>query len=111
MAAPKAANLPKDIGEWCRKIPSEEKGKYPIDQSDGGEDDDAIPSAPAIGALNRTQWKYQDWLAGFNGGPLRGPIQRIPDRHMKTLRAGLQAAGCPVTDSPDSEYHIGRNPM
>src|SRR5512132_3464422 len=30
-------------------------------------------SAPAIGALNRTQWKYQDWLAGFNGGPLRAP--------------------------------------
>eukprot|EP01037_Dinobryon_pediforme_P016222 gene16222-16399_t len=30
-------------------------------------------SAPAIGALNRTQWKYQDWLAGFNGGPMRAP--------------------------------------
>jgi len=38
--APKAANLPKDIGVWCHKIPNEEKGKYPIDQSDGGEDDD-----------------------------------------------------------------------
>lgn len=34
--APKAANLPKDIGKWCHQIPSEEKGKYPIDQSDGG---------------------------------------------------------------------------
>ena len=31
-AAPKAKNLPKDIGQWCSKIPSEEKGKYPIDQ-------------------------------------------------------------------------------
>src|SRR5262245_21911762 len=40
LAAPKAKNLPKDIGEWCKSIPSEEKGKYPIDQSDGGEDDD-----------------------------------------------------------------------
>src|SRR5260370_15204237 len=39
-AAPRAKNLPKDIGEWCNKIPAEEKGKYPIDQSDGGEDDD-----------------------------------------------------------------------
>jgi nicotinamidase-related amidase len=39
-AAPKAANLPKDIGEWCKQIPAEEKGKYPIDQADGGEDDD-----------------------------------------------------------------------
>jgi hypothetical protein len=25
-AAPTAKNLPKDIGEWCRKIPAEEKG-------------------------------------------------------------------------------------
>jgi nicotinamidase-related amidase len=39
-AAPKAKNLPKGIGEWCKQIPAEEKGKYPIDQSDGGEDDD-----------------------------------------------------------------------
>jgi len=38
--APKAANLPSGIGQWCDKIPAEEKGKYPIDQSDGGEDDD-----------------------------------------------------------------------
>jgi nicotinamidase-related amidase/type 1 glutamine amidotransferase len=34
--APQAANLPKDIGTWCTKIPSEEKGIYPIDQGDGG---------------------------------------------------------------------------
>lgn len=39
-AAPRAAQLPKDIGEWCSRIPAEEKGRYPIDQSDGGEDDD-----------------------------------------------------------------------
>lgn len=44
-AAPRAANLPKDIGEWCSKIPAEEQGKYPIDQSDGGEDDDPVEHA------------------------------------------------------------------
>jgi putative membrane-bound dehydrogenase-like protein len=37
--APRAANLPKHIGQWCHKIPSEEQGIYPIDQSDGGCDD------------------------------------------------------------------------
>ena len=37
--APRAANLPKDIAGWCSRIPSEEKGVYPIDQSDGGCDD------------------------------------------------------------------------
>jgi putative heme-binding domain-containing protein len=37
--APTAANLPTDISGWCDKIPAEEKGVYPIDQSDGGCDD------------------------------------------------------------------------
>ena len=37
--APPAANLPKEIDQWCTKIPAEEKGTYPIDQSDGGCDD------------------------------------------------------------------------
>src|SRR6266545_4111339 len=39
--APKAANLPKDIGQWCYKIPSEEQGIYPLDQADGGCDTEA----------------------------------------------------------------------
>ncbi|MFO0888461.1 MAG: PVC-type heme-binding CxxCH protein [Isosphaeraceae bacterium] len=38
-AAPKAANLPGDIDGWCRRIPAEESGTYPIDQEDGGCDD------------------------------------------------------------------------
>ncbi|MCA9175903.1 MAG: ThuA domain-containing protein [Planctomycetales bacterium] len=40
MQVPAAKNVPEDIGQWCRLIPSEEQGAYPIDQSDGGEDDD-----------------------------------------------------------------------
>lgn len=60
--------------------------------------------------LNRTMWKYQDWLAGYNGGPLRAPAMRIPDRFMKSLRAGLEAAGLPVTQNPDREFMTGRNP-
>ncbi|NQT51184.1 ThuA domain-containing protein [bacterium] len=35
-AAPKAANLPKDAGGWCRGLPSEKGQKWPIDQADGG---------------------------------------------------------------------------
>jgi nicotinamidase-related amidase/type 1 glutamine amidotransferase len=37
---PRAARIPEGIAGWCRQIPAEEAGRYPIDQSDGGEDDD-----------------------------------------------------------------------
>ena len=43
--APQAARLPDKIGEWCKQIPSEELAVYPLDQSDGGEDDDAAEHA------------------------------------------------------------------
>lgn len=39
-SAPAAARLPDKIGEWCKQIPAEETSVYPLDQSDGGEDDD-----------------------------------------------------------------------
>jgi len=38
--APAATNAPYGIADWCSKLPSEEGRLYPIDQSDGGEDDD-----------------------------------------------------------------------
>ena len=60
--------------------------------------------------LNRNGWKYQDWLAGFNGGPLRAPMLRIPDRFMKSLRQALAASGCEVTSDPDSAFMVGRHP-
>lgn len=66
--------------------------------------------AGGTGVLNRTMWKYQDWLAGFNGGPLRGPAMRIPDRFMKSLRQGLAASGLPVTQDPDKDFMTGRFP-
>ena len=42
---PKAARLPDKIGEWCNQIPAEELAVYPLDQSDGGEDDDPAEHA------------------------------------------------------------------
>lgn len=63
--APTAANLPADIGVWCHKIPSEEKGKYPVDQSDGGEDDDPTEHRlwherlAGMGRNPRSPWKRQ----------------------------------------------------
>lgn len=63
--APKASNLPTDIGIWCKQIPAEEAGKYPIDQSDGGEDDDKAEHAiwlkrlGEIGRQPRSPWLKQ----------------------------------------------------
>lgn len=70
----------------------------------------AQASVPGTHVLNRTMWKYQDWLAGFNGGPLRAPAARAPDRFMKMMRQGLTASGLPVTSDPDSAFMVGRHP-
>lgn len=43
--APAAVHVPEHIGEWCKQIPAEEAGIYPIDQTDGGEDDDPAEHA------------------------------------------------------------------
>jgi 4-hydroxy-tetrahydrodipicolinate synthase len=61
--------------------------------------------------IHRFSWKYQGWLNGFNGGPLRQPTMRLVDRQMKALRQGLIASGLDVTTSPDSEFFVGRNPV
>lgn len=39
-STPQATNAPHGIDAWCSAIPSEKLGIFPIDQSDGGEDDD-----------------------------------------------------------------------
>ena len=36
----RANNSPHDVAAWCSLVPSEELGVWPIDQTDGGEDDD-----------------------------------------------------------------------
>jgi nicotinamidase-related amidase/type 1 glutamine amidotransferase len=62
---PRAAQLPPQIGEWCRQIPAEEQGIYPIDQSAGGEDDDPDEHAQwaaeltAKGLNPRRPWTHQ----------------------------------------------------
>ena len=61
----KVANLPDKIGEWCHQIPAEEQGVYPIDQTDGGEDDDPVQHAKwakdleAKGLNPRAPWTRQ----------------------------------------------------
>jgi dihydrodipicolinate synthase/N-acetylneuraminate lyase len=58
----------------------------------------------------RMLWKYQGWLTGYNGGPIRSPQGRITDAQMTTLRGSLHASGVPVPDEPDAAFFVGRNP-
>jgi 4-hydroxy-tetrahydrodipicolinate synthase len=55
-------------------------------------------------------WKYEGWLQGYNGGPLRHPTMRIYLRDMVALRRGQQAAGLDPTSDPDEAFFVGRNP-
>ena len=69
--------------------------------------------APALHGgnfLNRQAWKFQGWLQGYNGGPLRMPTQRIHDNQMAALRKGLLDAGLTPSVDPFREFFIGRNP-
>ncbi|WP_235908750.1 ThuA domain-containing protein [Roseiconus nitratireducens] len=42
LQVPKLESYPDEIDSWCDQIPSEERAAYPIDQSEGGEDDDLL---------------------------------------------------------------------
>ena len=59
VAAPVASDALPDIAAWCHRIPGEERARYPIDQSDGGEDEDAWENA---------QWALQMEAQGRNPG-------------------------------------------
>ncbi|HVA45001.1 MAG TPA: ThuA domain-containing protein [Pirellulales bacterium] len=64
-SAPSAGNLPGEIGRWCRQIPNEDRGAYPLDQRAGGEDDDPVEHRQwhdylaSIGRHPKAPWKAQ----------------------------------------------------
>lgn len=60
---------------------------------------------------HRYVWKYQSWLMGYNGGPLRGPVMKLTDAQMRAAADGVTAAG--LVDEPvgsASDFYRGRNP-
>lgn len=72
-SVPVAPKLPRDIKSWCSKIPAENSAVYPIDQSDGGEDDDPTEHAAwaeklkAQGRNPGMPWKKQSDLITIDG--------------------------------------------
>jgi sugar lactone lactonase YvrE/nicotinamidase-related amidase/type 1 glutamine amidotransferase len=68
-----AANLPHDVKSWCSLVPAEERTDYPIDQSDGGCDDDPEEHAVWAAKLEKlgrnpgTPWGAQSELIQIDG--------------------------------------------
>ena len=66
--AASAKGKPNDVEFWCSRIPSEERAVYPIDQSDGGADDEPAEHAEwaakleAMGRNPEMPWKTQSKL-------------------------------------------------
>lgn len=68
------------------------------------------PLVANSGLVPRMHWKYQGWLNGFNGGPIRQPHMRISAAQMTTLRNAAVASGLDVTTDDDALFYAGRNP-
>ncbi|WP_372732664.1 dihydrodipicolinate synthase family protein [Novosphingobium sp.] len=68
-----------------------------------------VPQAGG-GLINRMLWKYESWLQGYNGGPLRHPTGRVHAPMMSALRRGQELAGLNPTQDSDELFFIGRNP-
>lgn len=61
--------------------------------------------------LHRYLWKYQAWLQGYNGGPLRAPAMKLTDAQMSRVAEGVVQSGLIGTVPSDfGEFFIGRNP-
>lgn len=68
------------------------------------------PLVANTGLVPRMHWKYQAWLNGYNGGPIRQPHMRISQAQMSTLRSAAVASGLDVTTDDDVLFYAGRNP-
>lgn len=68
------------------------------------------PLVANSGLVPRMHWKYQGWLNGFNGGPIRQPHMRISAAQMAVLRNAAVASGLDVTGDDDALFYSGRNP-
>jgi nicotinamidase-related amidase len=71
-AVPLPSDLPADSRLWCSRLPQEADAVYPIDQSDGGEDDDPAEHAAwaeslrARGRNPGMPWKTQSSLVAID---------------------------------------------
>jgi 4-hydroxy-tetrahydrodipicolinate synthase len=60
--------------------------------------------------VHRYLWKFQAWLNGYNGGPIRQPAMKLSDAQMRTSAEGARKAGIITTEEPFADFFVGRNP-
>ena len=60
--------------------------------------------------IHRYLWKYQGWLHGFNGGPMRQPVMKLTDSQMQAVRNPLIKCGFKIADEDALDFYRGRNP-
>lgn len=60
--------------------------------------------------IHRYLWKYQGWLQGYNGGPMRLPVMKLNDSQMRAVREPLPKCGFALTDEDATAFYQGRNP-
>lgn len=71
---------------------------------------DVANVTPQAKLIHRMAWKYQSWLNGFNGGPLRMPTMRLGPGQMAAFRKGVVDSGLDCTPDPDEVFFVGRHP-
>lgn len=60
--------------------------------------------------VHRYLWKYQGWLNGFSGGPLRQPAMKLTDSMMDAVRAGMVRSGLEPDPGTPADFYRGRFP-
>jgi 4-hydroxy-tetrahydrodipicolinate synthase len=67
-------------------------------------------SSGGANLVHRYLWKFQAWLNGYNGGPVRQPAMKLSDGQMRTSAEGARKAGIISADEPFADFYVGRNP-
>ena len=122
-SVPRAASLPEAIDSWCHQIPVEKDAPYPIDQSDGGEDDDPIEhrqwhdQLKSQGRDPKRPWRRQmasiridgdrDYISD-SGSEIWSILQQRKIRHV--LLVGVHTNMC-VLGRPFGLRQLARNGM
>jgi dihydrodipicolinate synthase/N-acetylneuraminate lyase len=60
--------------------------------------------------VHRYLWKFQAWLNGYNGGPIRQPAMKLSESQMRASADGARKAGIAPADEAFADFFVGRNP-